>query len=57
MTLDEFVKCLRASVDEFDANWRERNAKDGSDYPMQMGEGDWWEQFMAYESLQGRERG
>jgi len=46
MTLEEFLKTIRAELDYFEKEWPKRNRKYGNKtYPMKMGVGDWDEQF------------
>ena len=45
-TLDEFLAKMRKDLDQFEKNWRAENSQDPDDWPMKMGAGDWYEQFL-----------
>jgi hypothetical protein len=47
MTLDQFMGVLRAEVEAFEVMWREENAKDQENWPMEMDQEDWFEQWTA----------
>ncbi|PJJ86834.1 hypothetical protein CLV77_1393 [Brevirhabdus pacifica] len=47
ITFREFEVKLRAAVEHWLLNWVENNRDMPDEYPMSMGEGDWWEQFVA----------
>jgi hypothetical protein len=50
MTLDEYVAELKADVARFEEEWRESAAAEPDQYPMQMAPGEWFEQYMAFQS-------
>jgi hypothetical protein len=56
ITRAEFVALLRADVEAFDEHWRSMGVEFPENYPpdVTMGVGDWWDQFLSFESLQGR---
>ena len=49
MDLREFVRIMHSDIDAFENYWIENNDKRSAHFPMQMGEGDWYEQFLAFE--------
>lgn len=49
-TLDDFVAEMRKDIDTFEANWRRQHAENPKHWPMELGGGDWYEQFMMFES-------
>ena len=51
MTLDEFKALLEGQLSDFVDNWKRENANPSNDpehWPMQMGEGEWYEQLFHY---------
>lgn len=57
LTLEAFVESMKADIDDFAKRWRASHAR-GSEkiskdctyreaYPMTMGEGEWFENFMV----------
>lgn len=53
--LDEFMKALRADVDDFERHWREQHRKKPRQWPLEFPEddsGSWWEQFVAYMGME-----
>lgn len=57
-TLEDFVKEVREEIGSFYDYWREQNKVNPKEWPLEMedgNEGGWWEQFIAYESLRGKE--
>lgn len=50
MTLDQYVQQLKKDVEEFEAMWRKNHATRPQEWPLSMGEGDWYEQFLMFES-------
>lgn len=50
MTLDEYVAELKADVERFEKEWRESAAAEPNQYPMAMPPGEWFEQYMAFQS-------
>ena len=49
-TLEAFVAIMKADIDRFAANWRAQHAAKPEEWPLQMNEGDWYDQFLMYES-------
>lgn len=47
MTLDEFVTQLKRDADDFKQRWLDGVAESPEDYPMELDEGDWSEQYLA----------
>ena len=57
-TLDGFLAELRADVAAFEKYWREKAKKRPKNYPMSFPKEDagmWWEQFMAFRSMNGND--
>lgn len=48
MRLGEFIDQLRNQVDAFDGMFKNNNRVDPKNYPVEMDEVDWYEQFAAY---------
>lgn len=51
MSFDEFVVDLNAEIKEFNAYWLAEHAKNPEAFPLEMGCGDWDEQFRAWQSV------
>lgn len=49
-TLEDFVAEMKADVDRFATNWRKNHAATPEEWPMQMDGGDWYDQFLMFES-------
>jgi hypothetical protein len=47
-SLEDFVKELRADANRFERYWVKMNKTQPDRYPMRIGGGDWWEQFLAW---------
>lgn len=47
-SLEDFVKELRADANRFERHWVQQHKTKPDQYPMKMGGGDWWEQFLAW---------
>jgi hypothetical protein len=45
MTFEEYIREMRHKLDEFERNWKFKNSLHPKHYPMDMGGGDWDEQF------------
>jgi hypothetical protein len=57
-TLQQFVAELREEVSGFYDFWLEQHKVKPQEWPLEMetgNEGEWWEQFIAYQALRGRE--
>jgi hypothetical protein len=53
MTLDEYMKVLRARVDEFESDWRKNQATKEDQYPKTLGSSaEWDEQFDAFVDME-----
>ncbi len=53
MTFDEFIKREKERVTRFESFWR-RHAKENSvEWPMNLGEADWMEQFDWFVNTHG----
>lgn len=50
MTLDEFKKTILKDIDGFAAQWEDGRSKDPEAWPVSMGEGDWLDQFLIWQS-------
>lgn len=50
MTLDEFKAELEKDSQEFFNQWKANQAKDPQFWPNSMSEGDWFEQFLAFQT-------
>lgn len=48
--LATFVKQMHADIDAFAANWLKGHAKEPEQWPLTNGEGDWYDQFLIFES-------
>lgn len=53
MSFEEFVQQCREEIEGFHAYWLREQKANPKAFPTEMGEGDWFEQFMAYLSLLG----
>jgi len=52
MKIEEFVKGLKEQADKFEKHWKKEQAKKGlKDWPNEMEEGEWEEQFLAFSGL------
>lgn len=51
--LEDFVKELREDVLRFERMWVRKHKKTPKQYPMKMGSGDWFEQFMVFITTKG----
>jgi hypothetical protein len=51
MTLDEFIKSMKQDLDAFRANWKEQQSEVPEHFPNDLDEGDWYDQFLTFESL------
>lgn len=49
-TLEEFLAEMRGDIDKFETYWKKEAAAEPSGWPMTMSSGDWFEQFIAFES-------
>ena len=47
MKLSEFKLKLLDEVEHFEDNWIEESLRDSEQYPMELTEDEWWEQWMA----------
>lgn len=54
-TLEAFVAELRQDANRFERHWVKMNKTKPGQYPMQMGGGEWWEQFLAWCEMSGEE--
>lgn len=50
MTLEEFIAEMKKDIDKFEVNWRKQNVAKPEHWPMEMNEGDWYEQFLMFEA-------
>ena len=48
ISLKEFTDLLRKDVDQFESWYKTEQAKVPEHWPEQMGEGDWFEQFLLF---------
>lgn len=46
MTFEQYLIELRRDVEQFKTYWRDNNAATPDEFPMEMGLGDWDEQFL-----------
>ena len=50
MTIDEFEKEVLEEISIFVADWLKAQSLHGTyEFPYQMDQGDWWNQFMDYD--------
>lgn len=57
-TLQQFAAELREEIGSFYDYWLEQHKAHPKEWPLEMedgNEGGWWEQFIAYQALRGRE--
>jgi hypothetical protein len=47
-TLDEFIEEREKDIERFKKEWLEGNKKDPDNWPMEMPDGEWDEQFRAW---------
>lgn len=47
MTLEEFEKDVQETLKRFVRLYAEGNRKDPVNWPLDMDEGEWWEQFIG----------
>ena len=55
MNLDEFIKSLSADLAAFKANWKVQRRESPEQFPAEMAEGDWFEQFLFFIEHHDRE--
>ncbi len=48
MTLEEFKSTMKADLDRFVQHYEAGHATDPQNWPAQMGEGDWYDQFLIF---------
>lgn len=48
MNLEEFSEIAKADIDRFVANWRKGVKKEPDMWPLDLPEGEWFEQFLAF---------
>lgn len=46
MHLEEYIASMKARLDRFEKHWKEKSVVEPDFYPMEMGEGDWDDQFI-----------
>lgn len=51
MTLQEFLDESREDIDRFNTHWRENALKEPDKWPLEMDAGDWFEQFIAFVTI------
>ena len=50
MTLDKFEKEVIEEINLFVADWKRAQSRYGTNqFPHEMWEGDWWDQFIEYD--------
>lgn len=54
MHLDEAVKAEIKSLEDFKAFWLEKHKTDPGDWPLELPEGEWFEQYLAWMEMDGR---
>lgn len=47
MTLDEFEADLLKEAKEFVQKWRDGNERLPDEWPLEMNDGEWWEQYLS----------
>ena len=52
-SLDDFCKEMAKDIEDFKTWWVKNQTKKPEHWPTTMGRGDWWEQFLAYETTDG----
>lgn len=57
MKFAEFVQECRDDVDRFRDYWNEERRKNPQLYPLELQPGDWFDQFLAFLALEGKEGG
>ena len=50
VSLAAFMVEMRKDLDRFEAEWRKNSAEDPEKWPKAMRTGDWYEQFLTFES-------
>lgn len=53
-SLDDFCTDMQKDLERFKANWLKEREKNPDNWPLSMGAGDWYEQFLMFLS-QGTE--
>jgi len=53
MKLSEFKREMIADLENFAISWLEGNVADSQKWPLEMPPGDWYDQFLIYESNKG----
>ena len=48
MTLDQYLAEFRIEIAQFETYWRDNHASESDEFPMEMGAGDWDEQFLFF---------
>jgi len=54
ISLDQFTAITKNEVEAFKNHWGAERSKDPKNWPLEMSEGDWFEQFLAFLSTQGK---
>jgi len=50
MSLDEFLAEMRRDMDTFERSWKKNAEKTPEQWPLKMKPGDWYDQFIIFES-------
>jgi hypothetical protein len=54
MKLEDFEKALHQEAVKFAADWKKSHRKDPTNWPLDLPEGEWWEQFVTFLGNTGR---
>jgi len=54
MKLLEFVLVTQQELEEFKIWWGKENKKNPTQFPLELNEGDWYEQFITYQQLNNK---
>lgn len=49
MTLEEFKQTILKDLEGFEKEWEEGRQANPDHYPLELGEGDWFEQFLSFQ--------
>lgn len=55
MDFPAFIQECKDDVERFEAHWRLMHQQQPKNYPMKMNPGDWYDQFLAFLALGGKE--
>lgn len=54
MSLDSFIRLVHVDAEKFKEHWLKNQKKNPANWPKNLGEGDWWEQFVTFLGVKKR---